>query len=333
MITLFTTDAQSRFDPNGMIRPAKDLRNSFEELAKKIADHSDRVSQPTAELIPHSACEATLEASSARPSGHHILFVGQTGNEVSPKSVPVGIQNPVVVRLFRPHSVPTDNSWVRAFVTTDKICRAVDTFVQNDRWPKHLVFIDDADFYFYPGQELGTFTQTLDNDKDMIEFVDTIGGTLAAFEGHLFLAAAFLQDPQRLLDFLRKYGWSWVWHHGGRFEIMFGDVPRVLEDCIAVPHEAMPETKLEQLRQPPLVVEAAPVEDDRYIFRREDTVWHIRFETEEAQHSSFREPRSLCQVNSQSWPGDGRTRPSSCGRRYRPGESINKKDRIGHRRI
>ncbi len=56
-----------------------------------------------------------------------------------------------------------------------------------------------------------------------------LGEYLAGHDGHLVIAAALSQYPDRLNVFLKTGGWSWVQYCDDRFTVNEGTIPKILE--------------------------------------------------------------------------------------------------------
>lgn len=201
MITLMTPHAESMYDPAGPQQAFNAMRERIGQIAAKIAKTSD--------------CR--------------VLRITSSGPEEPPESCRGAERNPLVIRIRQLPIDPNDNQLGKAMRAAYPLKTAVGMFCNVRGLRKHLVIIDDVDFYFCPRKEPGTFTWKLDSDLDLITQINTIGTCVTGYEGHLVLAATLSPGPQRLYEFLDSYGWSWVRYCADDFEVQFGSIPDVLK--------------------------------------------------------------------------------------------------------
>jgi hypothetical protein len=206
-------------------KPAEELRKKVGQLARAIVTASKRASGRTSEGTSGTASEPTSEALPLRTSDYRILVISCKGDEIAPESLPAGSENPLIVRIRRECSKA-----LPGFERIWNISLAVEAFCKREPVRNHLVFVDDADYYFYPSSQLGRFTEELDNNEELIEQIISLGECLAGYEGHLVLAAALHQRSTRMRRFVDDKGWSWVRYYNQGFELICGRLPDVLKD-------------------------------------------------------------------------------------------------------
>lgn len=108
---------------------------------------------------------------------------------------------------------------------------AIETFCGVGPKCCHIVAIMDADFFFSPGLELGTFSRRIDESPELIGQLNNIGEYLGALDGDLLICAAHSQSPERIAEFVSDSGWSWVRQRAGRFQLVSGPMPKAFENC------------------------------------------------------------------------------------------------------
>jgi len=217
MITLFTPHPESMHDPAGVEKALDEVRKTARQIAKTITNDS-------------------------RMSDHRVLVISASGAEIAPESFTIGPQSPLTVRIRRGSSNEAVGTMQRAIAITSNICRVIEDFCHFGMQQSNLVFIDDADYYFFPHSEPGKFTQTLDSDVGLMNQINALGECLSGYYGHLILVAALSQYPARMRRFLDDYGWSWVKLHRGRLEHDSGTLPPVLAEYCSPKREAEPES-------------------------------------------------------------------------------------------
>lgn len=89
--------------------------------------------------------------------------------------------------------------------------------------------IQDADFFFNPRQELGTFSRRIDESPEVIHQLNLLGEYLGALDGDLLICVALSQSPERIAEFVSESGWSWVRHRGSQFQLVRGPMPKAFE--------------------------------------------------------------------------------------------------------
>lgn len=231
MITLATPHAESRFDPAGVEKAFDEVRTRVRQLAKSVAIVSRTSSLPESEVEPLSEPMLEQKAGHTSRMPHcRVFLMSRSGEEVEPAVLRDMDCNPAVARIRRKDSDAARGSWNRANDVTLSMERAIEAFCYRGGRHNHLVVIEDADYYFYPTGQPGDFTRTLDTDKALIDRIGGVGDFLKGNNGHLVIAAAFDQSPERLSAFLDAHGWSWVRWHCGCFEHMQGTLPDVLKN-------------------------------------------------------------------------------------------------------
>ena len=119
----------------------------------------------------------------------------------------------------------------QSMICADETGTALEEWCRQAKRQPQIVFLSDADSLFYPHISEGSFTKTLHSNRELMRFFSILGISLAEdYQTNVVLLAALSQFPEPMVDFLEKYGWSWVGHQDGRFERILGAVPQALEE-------------------------------------------------------------------------------------------------------
>ena len=210
VITLMTPHGESMYDPSGLEKSFAELREKIGQVAQKIAETSDyRVL-----LITRSGPEESIEA--IRHADRNPLVVRVPHMPINPRAEPIV---PVMREV---------EAMAQAMRTIHNVAGAIEAVCGRAGQRNHIVFIDDADFYFYQSHEPGAFTRRLDSDPELMELICALGETVAGYDGYLVLAAPLSQYSRRLREFLDRYAWSWVRYRAQELELQFGRIPDIL---------------------------------------------------------------------------------------------------------
>ncbi|WP_254509036.1 hypothetical protein [Anatilimnocola floriformis] len=194
MIVLVTTAPEVMYQPEGVGQAFDGLRSDVLKLLAKLAEDSD------SRIIVFDRKNA--------------VALGDSGKFVSERA----------------EAIYSDRLGVEA-VSAAHFVDAVEAYCGVQSRCQFVASIQDADFFFNPRQELGTFSRRIDESPDVIHQLNLLGEYLGALDGDLLICVALSQSPDRIAEFVSESGWSWVRHRGGQFQLVRGPMPKAFEAC------------------------------------------------------------------------------------------------------